>query len=687
MLAKTPGNTQGEYPPMPGRRQISYRCDRPRRVFQSTSRPSRAEVELLSLLPHVEEATLLVENYFDRIHWFMLVFHQSDFRECFRQLYSTLERPSTEEQIRLGPLSVFAAVCVVSLQHTTDHQKVALASHGVQPEALQQNLLTTLRLRLLDVVSLGSIEAVQVCVLLGSFFLYHGEPELAWPICGCGLRIAQALNLHRSRPLRNSRPVDLDDPTQRAEETRKRCWWAVYEIETFCSMLYGFPLSIQDDDCDVELLNPYPVRSQDPFWDSATWRATGRATLLSYKYAMSQLSIIVKSALTDLYGLRQSLPQKDSSTLRHGVRLQNLAANVTSLDARLHKWYQGLPRQLHTGFESDGDGIGHFDDAASFPSDSLQRHLFQLQALALKLAFENARILVHRPLLSYKTVAPRSPSSTQSHPYAQDKHHPFQSSIHNCRDAALQISRVGSMPTFKEAAGTYAVSFISLHLFTAGVTLSIMASLDPLSRGSHESKIGIRRLMEMQSQLKTRSIVAEQGLGILKKLMSLVLAKEMEKMFEFQEGNEGEEEDPRRDHSMFETMASGNGSNDRAENESSQVDLAAADALRNLRNTGGTSRPIEGEISPAAADTTTTLPFDFYEDPIMTQALLDFEQGILVSFIYTQEPSADEDTAITHIPNESVGDDTSFSTNSARLTESCFSNQDQSWIWGPNLLI
>lgn len=71
----------------------------------------------------------------------------------------------------------------------------------------------------------------------------------------------------------------------------------------------------------------------------------------------------------------------------------------------------------------------------------------------------------------------------------------------------------------------------------------------------------------------------------------------------------------------------------------------------------------------------------------MTQALLDFEQGILVSFIYTQEPSADEDTAITHIPNESVGDDTSFSTNSARLTESCFSNQDQSWIWGPNLLI
>lgn len=32
----------------------------------------------------------------------------------------------------------------------------------------------------------------------------------------------------------------------------------------------------------------------------------------------------------------------------------------------------------------------------------LEKHIYQLQALSLQLAYENARILVHRPLLSYR---------------------------------------------------------------------------------------------------------------------------------------------------------------------------------------------------------------------------------------------------------------------------------------------
>jgi hypothetical protein len=80
--------------------------------------------------------------------------------------------------------------------------------------------------------------------------------------------------------------------------------------------------------------------------------------------------------------------------------------------------------------------------------------------------------------------------------------HPFRSSIQACRDAALQISRIGSQPTFKIATNTYvvAVSFISLHLFTAAVVLCIMTSLEPMSHEAHEAKIGVRRLMELQSR-------------------------------------------------------------------------------------------------------------------------------------------------------------------------------------------
>lgn len=40
---------------------------------------SRAERELLSLSPSLTAATLLVNKHLNRVHWFLLVFHQSEF--------------------------------------------------------------------------------------------------------------------------------------------------------------------------------------------------------------------------------------------------------------------------------------------------------------------------------------------------------------------------------------------------------------------------------------------------------------------------------------------------------------------------------------------------------------------------------------------------------------------------------
>lgn len=109
--------------------------------------------------------------------------------------------------------------------------------------------------------------------------------------------------------------------------------WAVYEIETTCSMLYGFPLSINDDDCDVEFLNPYSLRSDDASWDATVREQTDRATPLSQKHAMAQLCVIVKSALTDLYGLRQRRMHTNGSLgAANRNSLQGLMASVKNLD-------------------------------------------------------------------------------------------------------------------------------------------------------------------------------------------------------------------------------------------------------------------------------------------------------------------------------------------------------------------
>lgn len=579
---------------------------------------------------------LLVDNYFDRVHWFMLLFHQSDFRAIFQQLYEGVgehDRPKSSG-LGLGFVSAVAAVCLVSLRYIDARHRASLSESGVRPDVLQQDLLMTLRLRLLDIVSQGSLEAVQVCVLLGSFHLYHGEPELAWPICGCGLRIAQALNLHRQLPQREnaSSPPDLDDPRQRAEEARKRCWWTVYEVETTCSMLWGFPLSINDDDCDVQFLNPYPLRSGDPSWNPIIWQQTGQATLLSYKHAMGRLSVVIKSALTDLYGLRQRRHTHRNLGAADKFRLQDLMANVTSLDRRLHEWHARLPLQLRSVNFSGASPPSTFNNEGNDlkSANEFRNRLFQLQALALKVAFENAKIMIHRPLLSYRISAPPAHNTMTTIPSASDT---CQSSIQVCRNAALEISNIGSLPIFQGIADTYAVSFVSIRLLTAGIALSILTTLSPLTQESHDCKMGIRRLMEMQSRLSARSIVAEQGLGILKKLMELVLTKEMKEMLEFPRRSS---EDAQRD-----TGVDGDGVVE--DNAIARVSQKACESRASIeeRHEAPETRlcPEDQAVDTTPADTgailTTTgdtsavasLDFNFYEDPTITQALLDFEQG------------------------------------------------------------
>ncbi|KAF6810888.1 tall aerial hyphae-4 [Colletotrichum plurivorum] len=591
----------------------------------------------MAVLPDPASATLLVDNYFEKIHWFMLIFFQTEFRERFKGLYASAAERAVERSPNTGFLSLFLAVCLTSLQYTSTDQKRQLSDLGTDPESLQESLLATLKRAFLDISSLGSIEAVQTCILLGSFYLYHGEPELAWPICGCGLRIAQALKLHRQPQSKNPEVPDLDDPVHRAIEARKRCWWAIYEIETFCSMLYGFPLSIVDGDCDVDLPNPYPLRSKDATWNVVQRKAAGKATLLSYKHAMGQLSVIVKSALSELYGTRQ----------KHNSRteLQPLIASVEALNSDLHRWHESLPSELRL---KEGTVAGPESPAAmssengNMPDRKHQRHLFRVQALALKLAFENARILVHRPLLPYK--ASMNVSASNNTTVTRPANDTTRASVTSCRDAALQIANTTSAPQFHEVTGTYAASFVALHLFTAGVTLSIMTTLEPLSREAFESKMGLRQLMSAQSQLKGNSIVAEQGFKVLKKLMMLVISKETERMLDFESS-----------------------SADREQDETNQA--TGTQCPRGREREDPDNSPMASRIAvqtDLGIDHLGTSDFSnqelgFSEDPLIAQTLLEFEQAIGQT---THDSFGGEELDLTD-----------------PLAESCFGTHDQSWIW------
>ncbi|KAK9415703.1 putative Zn(2)-C6 fungal-type domain-containing protein [Seiridium unicorne] len=481
---------------------------------------SFAEGRLMSVLPSVEVADLLVDNYFDQIHWFMLLFHQTQFRETVKNTYDKIR---SKDHLTLTRLSVILASMALSLKYVDCTMEKRLHHLHIQADALLERILAVLRAEILEIMSQGCLESVQTCVLLGSYYLYHGEAQLAWPLCGCGLRIAQAIGLHRKVPVATGVARDPCLQTGQTVQARKRCWWAIYEIETFCSMLYGFPLSISDADCDIEALDT------NDLWSDSTREPT--TPLLHFKFAMSELSKIIKTALTELYSLH-GRSAGDDATPGQDSSLRTLVTKITKLTSILHDWYHGLPETLRLwGIDGSVEARLFLDTVLNDQSDvrqSFAAKILRLQALTLHLAYNNAIIIIHRPILSHRLFGVISPQ--QQVTLLKDQ---FQQSIQACQTAALQMSSIGATEAFQQASNTYAATFIALHLLAAGVTLSIMATLNPLSTESNEAKLGIRKLLGMHAALKSRSMAAEQGMEVLKKLISQVLAKEMHYMMNY----------------------------------------------------------------------------------------------------------------------------------------------------------
>ena len=553
--------------------------------FRSTTR------NLVSLLPPREVAALLVDTYFDRAHWFTLIFMQEEFRQKWEAMYDSPREQLIDASGSSNPafISTFLVVIAIALRYTGSYRQRLLRESGVDAVSLEEGIVSALRVNMLDIVSLGSLEAVQTCVLLGTHYLYHGRPGLAWPVCGLGLRLAQALNLHRMPPTTEAMTPDM----QSQYETRKRCWWAIYEIETFCSMSYGYPHAIKDADCDVELLDPLARTSagQSPASFSTTHQCP--ASLLSYKYLMSKLSILIKDTLTGLYGIGSFKGGLQNTRSENSAGLRNLIKRASTLDSRLQSWKMEIPDllrldKLGNSLNTTYTSVEEMDQDIRANGPGFETHIYQLQALTLELAYENARILVHRPLLTYK-MAPRkeSQNKTDTEPQQQD---PFQASLQACREAALKTAEIGSTPIFSLAADTYAVTFISIHTFTAGVMLCILASIEPLTVHSHASKSGLRQLLNMQRHLKAtaRSSLASQGLEILERLTRLVMDKELKEMLA----------GPVNEQASY-------SSDEQQQSDQIRAELEGA--------------AIQGQVSDEE--------FMFNYDPAMSKALFDFDQG------------------------------------------------------------
>jgi hypothetical protein len=474
-------------------------------VHVLSSRTHALEVEL----PPRETLDLVLDTYLKAVHWFMLLFHEQTFRRRYEDFVAHGMRCKADSNF----YRLLLVVCVLGCQYI---DKNVASNMGFDVVEFQEKSLKHLEANLLSLCEETDLASVQICVLLGPFYLYTGRSNLGFVVLGSGIRCAYALGLHRE----NSWPRLREEDT----EERRRVWWALFIFDRYASIIYGHPCGIREGEFNVANPRNLDDTTQTHSHGTAVPNLEGgpeAVTLFTYVIFKIELYRLSSPVLTELY-------------FHPNAGRRNISQTVRDLDSRLCHWRDSLPLELRL------EVVGQRTSSTS-PQDTT----FLLQALALQVAYDNILILLHRPLLqgrstppltssqSQGTAFPASPpresmtvprASTQACSSAVDKY-----SRDRCLESASRSASLCDMKHCLMAArSTHAVAYLGINLFTAGIVLCTVALSSPLSAVAQQAKNDIRKILIISDMFKSDSPIAPQTKQILSALVKVILDKELE---------------------------------------------------------------------------------------------------------------------------------------------------------------
>lgn len=156
---------------------------------------------------------MLLEEYFDSVHWFSLIIFEPKFRPEYESVKDGFADPSQK-----GFLILLATVLGVAAWYRSKKTGTETTIPQQDWNAWRVTLLERVGALFLELIEESSLTSIQTCLLLGSYQIYHGRPNSSFALLGATIKTAQAMGLHRE-PSHGC----FDDI-----ETRKRIWWTVY---------------------------------------------------------------------------------------------------------------------------------------------------------------------------------------------------------------------------------------------------------------------------------------------------------------------------------------------------------------------------------------------------------------------------------------------------------------------------
>ncbi|KAL2430692.1 hypothetical protein ABEF95_012810 [Exophiala dermatitidis] len=480
-------------------------------------------------LPSKRVTDYLLNVYMGAVHWFMMVFHEPTLRASYEAFMANRRCPKSRSN-----QAIFILLLLSLGAHYASEEDVRARFPSFNLDTFQRLSLKRVEDSLHTLYDSAEIESVQVCVLLGSYYMYHGRPNLAFAVLGAGISCAQLMSLHKESAWRWLSEI--------AKEERRRTFWALFVFDRFASTIFGRPCGIPLNDIAVKIPeNIGDTTVQHPRFRSTATMPDGTVepvTTFSYSKYKFKLYQISSPIISDLY-------------FHRGSNVSELAIKVSRINEELVSWFNSLPPELK------------LEDLFRNPAEPVTANTrpFMLQALALQIAYDNVQILLHRPLLSQdlrKFKASEKPAGSHHDPEfptaidtnttsagtdtdttvkpatdtnAPDVHRILMSSRDACWDSAIRSSKLGRyQQCLATARESHACAFLGINLFTAGMVLCVVALARPLSAQAQMAKQAVARIMALSRFLSGKALLSAQTTKILKDLVHLIGEKEIKAM-------------------------------------------------------------------------------------------------------------------------------------------------------------
>ncbi|KAH8909980.1 hypothetical protein BR93DRAFT_444523 [Coniochaeta sp. PMI_546] len=460
--------------PRPPRPQGMFNLDSPR--SNSSSPWDVSPMPNLYDLPDKEKARTLCYYSLNCATCLMRVVHIPTFYEMFDKVY---ELPpdgfGNEEKRFLGLLySVLALGCMYNV--STDDPSHPVTYKTAMDEGIKY--YTSARVLIQDIAECRDLTSLQALLYMLLFLQVTANISGCYSFVGIALRSAIRMGLHRRLPHAKLTPIE--------DESRKRVFFVIRQMDTYISAILGFPMMLSHEDIDQAL--PTEVDDEYITKDAILTPPPGTPSFFEAFNAQARLMEILEKVVRHIYpikGMEESFRMKDETA--NATYVINYG-RIREIEQDLQDWYDRLPEYWR-------------------PSPDGPIEVIRVRTL-LRFAYAHVQMMLYRPFLHYASPKLSTGKQADERCYA-------------CAAAAITVSRniVHIGIEIQKQAHLIGPYWFALYTqFFAIISLVYYVLENPDKPGATEILADAREGSEVIASLSQRSVAAERITNALSSL-------------------------------------------------------------------------------------------------------------------------------------------------------------------------